>query len=349
MIKYLGSKRTLVPLLVDVALALGPGRTALDLFSGTSRVGHGLKRAGFRVLANDHNAYAAVLARCYVAADAEDWTDEATRVLDALRHVPGRAGWFTERYAIEGRFFQPENAARIEAIREEIARMALDPTLEAIALVSLLEAADRVDSTTGVQMAYLKSWARRSHNPLALRLPALLPATHGKCEAHQRDALDAATQLDGDVAYLDPPYNQHKYLSNYHIWETLVRWDQPAVYGTARKRMDCRTQRSDFNRKPRAADAMRQLIAAVRTRDLVVSFSDEGYLSRDALVEMLATRGDVVVICKDFPRYVGARIGIFNPQGEKVGKIGQLRNTEMIFVASPDAAAIANVRDLVRG
>ena len=121
-----------------------------------------------------------------------------------------------------------------------------------------MEAADRVDSTTGVQMAYLKQWAPRAHKALALRLPRVLPrARAGKGQAYELDALEAAACLEGDVAYLDPPYNQHKYLGNYHIWETLVRWDKPAVYGTACKRVDCRERASLFNSRPRALEAMR--------------------------------------------------------------------------------------------
>src|SRR5688500_8706802 len=100
MIKYLRSKRTLVPVLVDVISALSAPKVVLDLFSGTSRVGHALKRRGLRVLANDHNAYAATLARCYVAADADRWADDAARLVAELATVPGRAGWFTETYCV---------------------------------------------------------------------------------------------------------------------------------------------------------------------------------------------------------------------------------------------------------
>ena len=71
MIKYLGSKRRLIPSIVGVVAALPEARSVLDLFSGTSRVGLALKAAGYRVVANDHNAYAATLARCYVQADRE--------------------------------------------------------------------------------------------------------------------------------------------------------------------------------------------------------------------------------------------------------------------------------------
>ncbi|MFM8414636.1 MAG: DNA adenine methylase, partial [Planctomycetota bacterium] len=237
MIKYIGSKRVLVPAIVEIVGGLPGVGTVLDLFSGTSRVGHALKAAGYRVIANDHNAYAATLARCYVAADREDVLADAERLVTEFNALSGRPGWFTATYCERSRFFQPKNGARIDVIREAIAAKGLPPELEAVMLVSLMEAADRVDSTTGVQMAYLKRWAPRAANDLELRVPDLLPrAAHGKGLALELDALAAARAHPADVAYLDPPYNQHKYLGNYHIWESLVRWDKPAVYGTACKR-----------------------------------------------------------------------------------------------------------------
>ena len=342
MIKYLGSKRVLLPAILEAIAVAAPDATSvLDLFSGTSRVGHACKRAGYRVIANDHNAYAATLARCYVAADREEHLEEAERLIAELGHTPPKDGWFTETYARQSRYFQPKNAARIEGIRERIAQLALPPELEAIVLVSLMEAADRVDSTTGVQMAYLKSWAARASNDLALRVPDFLPrAKGGKGEAHQLDAREAARTLEADVAYVDPPYNQHSYLGNYHVWETLVRWDRPETFGVAMKRVDVRERQSPFNRAREAEATLAETIAAIRARALVVSFNDEGYVSRAAMESMLASRGhDVRVVEIDYKRYVGAKIGIFNPRGEKVGKVGRLRNTELLFVATPRDAS----------
>ena len=77
MIKYLGSKRTLLPLIVDAVRADARARSVLDLFSGTARVGHALKLAGYRVVSNDHNAYAHTLSRCYVEADYDDVVRDA--------------------------------------------------------------------------------------------------------------------------------------------------------------------------------------------------------------------------------------------------------------------------------
>jgi adenine-specific DNA-methyltransferase len=334
-IKYLGSKRLLLDAIVGAVRSVVPRGTVLDLFSGTSRVGHALKRAGYRVIANDHNAYAHVLARCYVEADREDVEREARMLLAEFSRLPGRPGWFTETYCERARYFHPKNGARIEAIREAIAARGLRPELEAVLLTSLMEAADRVDSTTGVQMAWLKTWAPRATNDLELRLPDLLPrAPSGKGEAHRLDAIEAAGRYEADVAYLDPPYNQHSYLGNYHVWETLVLWDRPEVYGVACKRIDVRERISPFNRRTEARAAFERVLGALRARALVVSFNDEGYLDRATLESLLRARGTVSVIAHDYKRYVGAQIGIYNPRGQKVGSPGRLRNTEYLFVVT---------------
>jgi len=338
MIKYLGSKRRLLDQITAVARAVPDASTVVDLFSGTARVGHALKQAGFAVQANDYAAYAHVLATCYVQADAERWTHEAEVLLAELQAVSPTPGYVTRTFCEEARYFTPENGARIDAIRDAIAARALPPELEAIALTSLLEAADRVDSTTGVQMAYLKQWAPRAHKPLTLRLPTLLPrAAGGAGSAHRLEAIDAAATLSGHIAYLDPPYNQHSYLGNYHVWETIVRWDAPEAYGIARKRRDTRARASIFNSRPRHADAFRRVVETIDARMLIVSFSNEGWLSRDDLLGMLASRGALLVLDHDYKRYVGAQIGIHNRRGERVGTVSHLRNTESLYVVGTAA------------
>ncbi|MFC7476572.1 DNA adenine methylase [Dankookia sp. GCM10030260] len=340
MIKYIGSKRLLVTRILDAIGAAVPpgapkGATVLDLFSGTARVGIALKAAGYRTIANDHNAYAHAIATCYVQADAERWADTARRILDDLQRLPPSPGWFTRTYCEQARFLHPDNGARVEAIRNGIAALAAEPELEAILLTALLEAADRVDSTAGLQMAYMKQWAPRALQPLALRLPPLLPRpAAGACTALCGDAEAVAASVDCDLAYLDPPYNQHSYLRNYHVWETLVRWDQPEVYGLAQKRTDCRTRLSDFNSRRRIGPALARTIAALRCPAIIVSFNDEGYLARAELEAMLSARGHLAVIEIPHERYVGAKIGIHNPQGEKVGRVGRLTNVEYLFVAT---------------
>ena len=342
MIKYLGSKRRLVPVLSDLCERSG-ARRALDLFTGTTRVAQAFKAAGAEVTAVDSTRYASVLAGCYVATDA-DTVDRAAleTAVASLNRLPGRAGYVTETFCVQSRFFQPHNGERIDAVRDAIDAEYRGTELEPVLVTSLLEAADRVDSTTGVQMAYVKQWAPRSFRPLELRVPELLP---GPGHSVRGDACAVVAGLgEFDLAYLDPPYNQHRYEANYHVWETLVAWDAPPHYGVACKRTEIRDgPRSAFNSRRTFPDALDQVTADVRAGLVVLSYNDESWIELDALVEMGRRHGHVEVLAFPSDRYVGARIGIHNPAGDRVGTVGRLRNVEYILVAG----ARAQVRRLV--
>ena len=343
MIKYIGSKRTLVPRILAYAKAIRERTGAnsfCDMFTGTTRVAQALKHAHFQVTANDLASYSEVLAIAYIEADAELHRGPLTAAkLAHLNALPGRDGYFTKTFCVDSRYFQPANGRRIDAIREEIERISGDRVERAILLTSLLEAADRVDSTTGLQMAYLKEWAPRSFNAMELRMPLLIPGT-GVALREDANAL-AAAMAPVDIAYLDPPYNQHSYFSNYHIWETLVRDDAPESYGVACKRIDCRVTKSAYNAKGRSWASFESLVRTIPAKHLIVSFSDEGYFAHDDLVALLeSTFGEVAAVPVDFRRYVGAQIGIHNPRGEKVGRVSHLTNHEFLFVAGPGAARV---------
>ncbi len=344
MIKYLGSKRRLVPVLGEILERSG-ATTALDLFCGTTRVAQEFKRRGAQVTALDSASYAAVFAECYVATDADSVDRvELGHVIDTLNALPGRPGYFTETFCERSRFIQPKNGARIDAIRAHLAAEYAGHPLFPVLLTSLIEAADRVDSTTGVQMAYLKGWAPRANNDLELRVPDLLA---GAGTAIQADAIEAVTTIGHfDLAYLDPPYNQHRYFTNYHVWETLVRWDHPEHYGVACKRIDSRdpSTKSVFNAKREMPGALRSVIANLDCDLLVLSYNDESWVPLEDLIDACSVHGAVTALAFDSKRYVGARIGIHNPKGEKVGEVSHLRNLEYVIVAG-DAARVAQITE----
>jgi adenine-specific DNA-methyltransferase len=337
MIKYLGSKRRLVPVLTRICQASG-ARTALDLFTGTTRVAQAFKAQGVHVTAADSARYAHTFARTYVETDAAATDMGALRAaVTHLNGLPGRPGYVTETFSRQARFFQPHNAARIDAVRDAIDSEYAGSPLFPLLLTSLIEAADRVDSTTGVQMAYVKQWAPRSSNRLDLRVPALLS---GPGRAIQGDAVALAGGLGHfDLAYLDPPYNQHRYFTNYHVWETLVAWDAPESYGVARKRVDARdpSTRSAFNSKRAMPAALASVVRSVECDVLVLSYNDESWLELEELEAMCSIQGEVATLSFDSTRYVGARIGIYDPSGRKVGRVSHLSNQELLVIAGRPA------------
>jgi adenine-specific DNA-methyltransferase len=369
MIKYLGSKRRLVPVLSRICQASG-ARTALDLFTGTTRVAQAFKAQGVHVTAVDSARYAHTFARTYIETDSADTDSGALRAaVTHLNALPGNPGYVTETFSHEARFFQPHNAARIDAVRDAIDSEYAGSPLFPLLLTSLIEAADRVDSTTGVQMAYVKQWAPRSAKPLELRVPELL---NGPGRAIQGDAVALASDpasVPGlghfDLAYLDPPYNQHRYFTNYHVWETLVAWDAPEAYGVARKRLDARdpSTHSVFNSKKTMPAALASVVQSVDCDLLVLSYNNESWLGLEELEAMCSIQNtgtgpgpdtgaartrELATLAFDSARYVGARIGIFDPSGRKVGRVSHLSNQELIVIAG-ESALVRHVVEAAEG
>jgi adenine-specific DNA-methyltransferase len=332
LIKYLGSKRTLLPQLMALASA-SEAKTALDLFTGTTRVAQGFKKAGIHVTAVDSASYSEALAKTFIEFDAN--AADSAELEDAIRRLNSlepAAGYFTKTFCEDARYLQPSNGALVDAAREVIETDYRDTWLYWPLLTALLLAADRVDSTTGLQMAYLKNWSARSFNRLELKAPELLP---GSGVAIRGDAMALAPKLPAvDLAYLDPPYNQHRYFTNYHVWESLIRWDKPETYGIANKREDARSDehRSVFNSKRTMPNALRELISGVNAETLVLSYNNESWLDRDELIAACEPRGHVEVLDIEFRRYVGSQIGIYGKDGSLVGKPGKKRNVEHIVI-----------------
>jgi adenine-specific DNA-methyltransferase len=175
-------------------------------------------------------------------------------------------------------------------------------------------------------------------------MPELLP---GAGQSFRGDANDLVNDLPSvELAYVDPPYNQHRYFGNYHIWETLVRWDGPEYYGIANKRIDTRLSenKSDFNSKLTMPKALETLISKLRTETLILSYNNESWLSRRELADMCNRFEVVKILDFDFKRYVGSQIGGYNQSGELVGKPGARRNLEHLVIAGPGSKVEAMTR-----
>lgn len=347
MIKYLGSKRTLIPVLEQLAVA-SEARTALDLFTGTTRVAQCFKRLGLFVTAVDTASYSLAFSKTWIELDGAEKQSQLDAAIAELNGTAPLAGFFTQEFCVNARYFQPANGEFIDAVRDRIETEYKTSWMYYPLLTALILAADRVDSTTGIQMAFLKSWASRSFNKVQLRDPKLID---GEGVAIQNDALETAKVLPAvDLAYLDPPYNQHRYFTNYHIWETLVRWDAPESYGIARKRVDSRedSTKSPFNSRREMPQALARLVSEVNAETLVLSYNNESWLSRDELIDICRVKGTVEIIEFDFRRYIGSQIGIYNKAGELVGKPGVKTNRELMVIAG-ESARVAKMKLVGQG
>lgn len=332
MIKYLGSKRKLVPVLGHLAAA-SQANTALDLFTGTTRVASAFKQQGLAVTAVDTASYSQVFGNTWISLDSNDFDHGGlAQALSTLNDLPGEAGYFTQKFCVEARYFQPKNGEKVDAIREAIEQNYFGSELYYPLLASLILATDKIDSTAGVQMAFLKNWTLRSHARLELKDPELIA---GNGISIRGDALEVASNLgEVDLAYLDPPYNQHRYFGNYHIWESLVRWDKPETYGVANKRIDTRddANKSAFNSRKTMPLALKQVVDATKAKTLMMSYNNDSWITAQDLQQLFSDRGHVRVLDIDFKRYVGAKIGVYNKAGEQVGSPGDTKNIEHILI-----------------
>ena len=257
--------------------------------------------------------------------------------------MSGQPGYFTETFCRESRFVHPRNGERVDAIRDEIARKGLPPELEASCWSRSWRRPTAWTRRPACRWRTSSRGRRARTATSSCACRALLPrARDGEGRgARGCEAADAVQVLEGDVAYLDPPYNQHTYLGNYHVWETLVRWDAPEAYGIACKRVDCRTRKSAFNREAGVSRPPSPGGGAVQRAEAGRLVHRRGIpRPRRRCESILAERGHVAVLAHDYKRYVGAQIGIHNPKGERVGTVGNLRNREFLFLVGPEPVSV---------
>ncbi|MFH1158685.1 MAG: DNA adenine methylase [Pseudomonadota bacterium] len=332
-IKYAGSKLKLLPQILWLAEKTKP-KTVFDGFSGSTRVSQALARVGYCVTSSDQAVWSEIFARCYLQGGERAKYSSLIKHLNMCKPVDG---WFTEHYGgdpsgdvnddgsdAKKRPWQKQNTRKLDAIREEIDRLRLDPIAEAVALTSLILAMDKVDSTLGHFSSYLRKWSPRSYKTMQLELP-LIVDTAMNHTVTRGDIFDVAPNVDADLAYLDPPYGSNnekmppsrvRYLAYYHVWTTICLNDKPQLFGKVNRRVDTRDDVAasvfeEFRRAPSgkflAVDAIRRLLKATAAKHIILSYSSGGRATAVELNEALRDVGKIIeVIELDYRRNVMA-------------------------------------------
>jgi adenine-specific DNA-methyltransferase len=336
LVPYLGNKRHLLELIGGAIDACGihPARgTFLDAFAGSGVVARYAKQRGFAVIANDWEPYARVLNTAAIGCDAPPACAALggyAAAIARLNALPGTDGWVTGNLCPgdddapdprrERMFYRRATGRRIDAIRAQIAEWQRDGLVDDAAacclLAPLLYQACWLANTSGVFKGFHAGWGGRNGTALHRILADLhlQPARFlGSGRDHRVLAIDAqalrAVTGPVDIAYLDPPYNQHPYASNYHVLNSLVLWDRPLLPpATARGskaaiRADWQQRRSAFNHRASAQPAYAALLAALDARVVLTSYSTDGTIPLEQLVATAGERGALAVFCRSYKRY----------------------------------------------
>ena len=335
LLTYIGSKRSLLPRIAEaletVRRRLGKNKISiLDMFSGSGVVARFCKQHAERLLANDIEAYSETINRCYLANPAELprarlWEIHAA-LEKRLREEPLRRGFIAELYAPadekniqngERVFYTPRNARFIDTARQYIE--AVEPELRPFFIAPLLAEASVHTNTAGVFKGFYKDKNGRGRyggsgsdalsritGEVALPFPLW---SNFECPVtiYREDANALARRLgELDAAYLDPPYNQHPYGSNYFMLNLICSYQRPHALSPV-SGIPPDWNRSDYNRAAAAGGALAELAAALPAKFLLISFNSEGFISPQEMTALLGRLGRLEVLETPYNVFRGSR------------------------------------------
>jgi adenine-specific DNA-methyltransferase len=335
LVTYIGNKRALLPLIqkaLEVTTeTLGRLPTALDAFSGSGAVSRLLKSQASHVISNDLEPYASILGECYLSNRDEIPWDHLRTTIMAMNRAVSEAeslnGFIERLYAPaddadiqpgERVFYTRDNARRLDHFAQLIHNG--DEKLKPYLLGPLLSSASVHANTAGVFKGFYKDrdtglgrFGGRSEDALSrikgtieIKLP-VLSRYQGTFLVLQQDANRLPGQIEEvDLAYFDPPYNQHPYGSNYFMLNLLVSYQEPLEI-SAVSGIPTNWRRSGYNVRQKAEDLLRDLVSRVPARFLLVSFNDEGFIHPKAMLEMLTEVGSVREFRTTYNTFRGSR------------------------------------------
>ena len=278
-----------------------------DIFAGTGVVSHRALQMYERVVVNDFLYSNNVMYRAFFAPT--EWNEERVQsIIDEFNDVnPSnlRENYFSKNFG--GKYFHQDTAKIVGYIRERLKKMQHDVTDKeyAVLLASLIYSIDRYANTMGHFDAYHHK-APAAH-PFQMRM--VEAESFPGAEIHQQDANQLARTVNVDLTYLDPPYNSRQYSRFYHVYENLVQWKKPQLYGTALKPKE--ENMSDYCRNA-AFTAFTDLVSHIRSRYLVVSYnntyhskssSSENKIKLEQLADVLNKCGETKVFNHEFKAF----------------------------------------------
>ena len=260
--RFIGGKNLIIPYILEIIKEKTIDvKSISDVFAGSGVVSREFKNLGYDVISNDLMYFSYVL----------------------LNYSPkGGRMYFTE-----------DNALKIDLVRIQIENWyeasIINEDEYFYLLACLIEAVPFVSNITGVYGAYLKHWDKRALNNLEIKNVGL-SINNSVGQAYNENSNKLIENIKTDLAYFDPPYNQRQYLPNYHVLETIAKYDSPRIKGVTGLR-DYSEQKSDYCKKDSVYNAFEDLIKKTNSKYIILSYNTEGLLSHDEFISILEKYG----------------------------------------------------------
>jgi adenine-specific DNA-methyltransferase len=312
--KYIGSKYRLLPFIIKTICGkVKKIETFIDGFSGTGVVAHAFMDRASTVMANDLLYSNYIVNMAFLNSSRENVNVQNVKLLlhELNQSTPDKGYVYTH---FGGTYFSYENAGLIDTIRGKIDEYFHRHTCtlqeKYILLTSLLYAIDKAANTVGQYDAFLKHLGRESYNDqgthiidsnvykrIVLKMPKITYTRH--CIVYNEDCNDLLKRINGDVLYLDPPYNNRQYIDNYHVLENIMKWEKPVLYGKTKK-FERDMLKSSYSRKNEADRALGELVEAADVNHIFLSYNNEGIIPEETIIAILKKRGTVELFEKDY-------------------------------------------------
>lgn len=304
---YIGSKYKLSKFIkseIEKVVGNMKDKIFCDLFAGTGAIGRTFKSESKKIIANDFEYYSYVLNRNYIGNHEQiEWFNQ----VNELENLEGVEGIIYKNYCLgsgsKRQYFSDENGKRIDAIRVQIEswkkKKDINDDEYYFLLSTLLENADAVANTASVYGAYLKHLKKSAQKPLKLT-PAVFEINDAEHNVFNEDANRLINKIEGDVLYLDPPYNARQYGSNYHLLNTIAKYDDFIPKGKTGLR---EYKRSLFCQKGEVSDAFEKLIKNADFKYIFLSYNNEGLMSADEVRKTLSKYGRYDLATIEYQRF----------------------------------------------
>ncbi len=307
---YIGSKLKLSSWIEDeVKKVVGndlSDKVFCDIFAGTGIVGRNFKKYVKKVISNDLENYGFVLNKNYIENSVE--LHEKQRYIDELNALELRDnGFIYLNYCMgsgsERQYFSDENGKKIDTIRTQIKvwyeAKEIDDKLYYFLLASLLESADKVANTASVYGAYLKHLKTSAQKKLILE-PAIFELHANTHKVYNEDSNELIKKIEGDILYLDPPYNERQYGANYHILNTIALYDDFTPKGKTGLRD---YNRSDYCKKKEVHKSFEVLIKNAKFKYIFLSYNNEGLMSEEDVKSIMSKYGKYDLAKTEYQRF----------------------------------------------